>query len=340
MITALTDPSQMPSPLDDQETFDTKWANVLDLLPERGRQENELAANMGVYAAGGAYAFPYVFDSSTADSDPGVGKLRLGSTTQNAANSMRMDLQAVGGADMTNVLADLRSVTSAVKGSIRVVKMTDPSKWLIFDVTAIALPTGYRNLTVNWRATGGGVASPFTNGDALLVFVERNGDSGTVPGATELLATMVVSSPVTALNFLNVFDADHDHYFVTVETLTFSASLQASVRFAVAGAVDSTANYATYQVGAAGSGGGTGAVFGTPKTQTNGVLEFSSVNGARPPALFYRGPYFNSGGANPYGMEVFGGFLAKTVAATGFNISVATGTITAGTIRVYGVRKV
>jgi len=348
MITALTDPAQLPNQLDDQETFDTKMANFLDNLPMRAQQENELAANMGMYAAGGAYAFPYIFDGSTADADPGVGKLRLSSATQNAASIvMRMDLQAVGGADMTNVLADLRAATSAVKGSVRLVKMADPSKWLIFDVTAVALPTGYRNLTMTWRATGGGLASPFANGDALIVFIDRNGDSGTVPGATELLATIPVPAGVSAVNALNVFDADHDWYFIHFTGINQSGNSQMVVRLAVGGVL--AAGALDYYRAEANNAVATGnrvdgfvcaATGEAPRIKRTGVLQVGGANSGEPKLMMWDGMSQYSS-TEFTGSATRGSFNpASLVSGFGVLLTTAGVTFTGGTIRVYGVRKV
>lgn len=339
MITALTDPAQMPSQLDDQETFDTKMANFLDNLPLRAQQENDLAANMGAYAAGGAYAFPYVFDSSTADADPGVGKLRLGSTTQNAATSMRMDLQAVGGTDMTNVLADLRAATSSIKGSVRVVKMTDPSKWLIFDVTAVAVPTGYRNLTVSWRATGGGSASPFANGDALMVYIDRNGDSGTVPGATELLAEMNISTAVATVAFPNVFDSAHDWYLIDIQHLQGALSAQSfSFRFYFNGTEGGDTQYVAVPVNGTSSTKATSFVLSNGgATNLRGLLQIRGVNSSNRKDLMFDGSYLTNTG------DILGagwrGLYDSSNNPSGFGFRGNT-SIAAALIRVYGVRKV
>ena len=346
MITALTDPAQLPNQLDDQETFDTKMANFLDNLPERARQENELAANMSAYAAGGAYSFQYIFDSSTADTDPGVGRLRLGSATQNAATAMRMDLQAVGSADLTNVLADLRAATSAVKGSIRLVKVSDPSKWLIYDVSAVALPSGYRNLTVNWRATGGGQASPFANGDALMVYIDRNGDSGTVPGATELVATIPVPGGVTAMNALSVFDTDHDWYFLHFCGVSFSAPVSMFARLAVNGVL-TTANlyFAGDANGSVASSSRTNNVMLRGATTNSndvhsGILQIGDVNTSTFKPIIWDGSSRAADGAISYA-AVRGGFTSAD-RVTGFGLTAIQSTtqFTGGTIRVYGVRKV
>jgi len=339
MITALTDPAQLPNQLDDQETFDTKMANFLDNLPTRAQQENELAANMGMYAAGGAYAFPYVFDSSTADADPGVGKLRLSSATQNAASIvMRMDLQAVGGADMTNVLADLRSVTSTVKGSVRLVKQSDPSKWLIFDVTAVALPTGYRNLSMTWRATGGGLASPFVNGDALMVFIDRNGDAGTVPGSTELLAEVNISSPVAAISFPSVFGQNHDWFIVDIEHFTLASENGLLVNFIGGGSV-LTGNYTEIASGTSSNSNNSQwfQITSQSSTQVSALMHLRNVKSNRK-SIIVDGLGFGVG-STPFSGIARRGQHGQATPADGFQLSGGAVMINSALVRVYGVRK-
>lgn len=340
MITALTDPSQLPNQLQDQQTFDANMAYVIDMLPERARQENELAANMGMFAAGGAYAFPYVFDSSTVDSDPGVGKLRLGSTTQNAATVIRMDVQIVGGTDISNVLADLRAATSAVKGSIRVVKMVDPSKWMIFDVTQVALPSGYRNLTVTARATGGGSASPFANGDALMVYIDRNGDSGTVPGATELLAEMNVTTQVAALAFPNVFDSAHDWYLVDIENMQGAISAQEfSLRFYFNGLEGANTAYVFGQVNTEMSGLADRALLsGADASSLRGLLQVRGINSSVRKSIMFDGESVRSAGG-VLSSALRGAYTASNN-PSGFGIRTNGIGFSSALIRVYGVRKV
>ena len=349
MITALTDPNQLPNQLQDQQTFDANMAYVIDMLPERARQENELAAGMSAIAAGGAYAFPYVFDSSIVDGDPGVGKLRLGSTAQNAASVLRMDVQIVGGTDITNVLADLRACTSAVKGSIRLVKMSDPSRWIIFDVTAVALPSGYRNLTVSARASGGGLASPFENGDSLMVYIDRNGDKGEVPlgGALVCLAAAAVSN-VASINYLNLFTSEYDRYlidFTEFQPTVLNAILQ--MRLAVGNVAYAGANYSSSPNPNSGPSGGTASAWAlcgqlSHVAASPGVLvDIANTNSANSPVRAKLDSLTTLAAAtdaqNP---QVLAGFLtAKTNSViTGFQIYTSTGNISAGKLRVYGFR--
>lgn len=145
-------------------------------IPRLTTELNALEANLDAIAIGGAYAIRYTFDSATADSDPGAGKLRLGSATQNASTVMRLDLTSASGQDVTALIDTFDASTSGVKGSIKLVKQGDVSKWMIFDVTARATATGYRNLTVAHKASSD--ASPFANNDPVLLQFQRNGDAG------------------------------------------------------------------------------------------------------------------------------------------------------------------
>lgn len=160
----------------DQDTFDVAVAKVFTDLPTWAGEVNSTAANMNVAAAGGAYSIPYTFDTTTTDADPTAGKLRLSSATQNASTVLRLDLFSSGGQDFTSVLDTFDASTSTVKGQIRLAKQGDAFKWLLFNVTARATPSGYRNITV--VNVGSSAASPFTNGDPLILSFTRTGDLG------------------------------------------------------------------------------------------------------------------------------------------------------------------
>ncbi|WP_314435576.1 hypothetical protein [Massilia timonae] len=331
------DPAALPHRSQPKPEFDKKMGNFYRDLPEYSAQLKALVSSVQALAAGGAYAFPYVFDSSTADGDPGVGKLRLGSTTQNAATVIRMDVQIVGGTDISNVLADLRAATSAVKGSIRLVKMTDPSKWMIFDVTQVALPSGYRNLTASARAASG--TNPFANGDALMVYIDRNGDSGTVPGATELLAEMNVTTQVAALAFPNVFDSAHDWYLIDIQYLEGALSVQNFNLTLYVGGVENTGATSYVSLGANSASTNSAAAFfrlATDSKTLRGLLEIRGVNSNRPNGIAFDGDQTRPSDVTAIALR---GQFNSTSNPSGFAIRGSTG-FTAALIRVYGVRKV
>lgn len=176
---ALSSPPPAPQ-RGDRATFSSRVDAFLLWLVGIIPQLNALISSITTLAAGGANSFAYTFDSATADADPGVGKLRLGSTTQNGAVVMRVDMTAGNGGDISGFLASLAAGTSNIKGSVRMQKVNDVTAWLLFDVTAVATPVGYANLTLTPRASSG--ASPFANNDTLMVFFSKQGDKGTSGG--------------------------------------------------------------------------------------------------------------------------------------------------------------
>jgi hypothetical protein len=123
-------------------------------------------------------AIRYTFSTTTADSDPGPGVLRLNNATQNLATVVRMDLTDVNATDVTATLDGLDDSTSTIKGYLKVTHAQNPVKWILFAISAVASPSGYRNVTVapvNWSS-----ANPFVDGDPVSVAFTRTGDKGDV----------------------------------------------------------------------------------------------------------------------------------------------------------------
>jgi hypothetical protein len=123
----------------------------------------------------------YTFDAtSAADSDRGPGKLRLNITSpQAAATVIRVDLLDRAGQDASNLLAKLGTGTSAVKYQASLQKDGDPSYFIDFEITAVASPSGYRNISATViAASGQNAGSPFVNGDAVILACTRVGDKG------------------------------------------------------------------------------------------------------------------------------------------------------------------
>lgn len=128
-------------------------------------------------AAGGGWFARYIFKTATGDADPGAGNLRLGSATQNASTVVRIDTFGSDSVDNTTLLGLLDDSTSvASKGYLRIFHDEDATKFIIFSVTSVASPSGYRNVTVTpvaWSA-----ANPFVADDPLMLTFTPAGDKG------------------------------------------------------------------------------------------------------------------------------------------------------------------
>jgi len=66
--------------------------------------------------------------------------------------------------------------TSTIKGHIMLQKLGDATKWLLFSVSSLASPSGYKNITVANVASS--AASPFSDGDSIILKFTRTGDKG------------------------------------------------------------------------------------------------------------------------------------------------------------------
>jgi hypothetical protein len=130
--------------------------------------------------AGGAVTILYTFSTTTTNSDPGNGTLRLDNATQNSATTIRADLLDANGATWTSVIDSFDDSTSTIKGYIRLTKASDPTKWLLFTVSAVDSSSGYRNITVANIASS--ASSPFSNNDKIILdfsLVANKGVDGT-----------------------------------------------------------------------------------------------------------------------------------------------------------------
>jgi len=302
---------------------------------------NAFAASVNSFAAGGAYAFPYVFDPTTADADPGPGGLRLGSAPQNAATALRIDSVTVGGTNIDSLLAAIGAGTSVLKGAIRIVEVGAPANWMLFDILAVSAASGYRNMTVVPRASSS--ANPFSSGAPVMIFIDRAGDVGN--GAEVLLGGADITEPTALINFLSIFSPLYDNYTIELNGVTLSNNNAICIRLANAGAASSATAYTT-----PGGHGTEQTVMDTRWTIGNylsasprvGTIEISNANGiATPKGYRYSGSTqgLNGSSATVYRAALEVALYTGNHAASGFQISLYNaGNFTGGKIRIYGKR--
>jgi hypothetical protein len=175
-VNVFLDPTAMPSRSMDQQTFDNAMAALMQNLPVLASQINATEASMGIAAAGGANKIAYKVDLGTTMADPTAGWLRLNNTTQNLATAIVVDVISSDNGGYTELLNTFDDSTSSVLGQIRIEKMGDATKFLVFNLTAMTTPSGYRQFTV--ACVGFSAASPFIQGDQVALSFQRNGDKG------------------------------------------------------------------------------------------------------------------------------------------------------------------
>jgi hypothetical protein len=166
----------------------------------------------------------------------------------------------------------------------------------------------------------------------------RNGLSPVAPTQIfDILGTATVSSPVAQIDFLTVFSSTYDFYIVELSGLSCDAERVINLRVARSGTVDTSSNYSS------------GPVNGPYSTGTAMVLHNSAgvsrISGeVRIIGTAFDSPYMTtegsgvlSGGQSPYhrqGVSLAAGLIS------GFRIYPTSGTFTAGSVRVYGIRNV
>ena len=171
-MTTFTTPPEAPS----RPGFAAKAEAFVDWQLTFRSELVQFQGELSSLAAGTAVALQYSFSTTTADAEPGDGYLRLDNATQNTATTIRIDNVDGSAIDQSTLLGTFDDSTSTVKGHIKLVKLNDPSKWIIFTVSSIASPSGYKNITVSVVASS--AASPFSNADSLLLLFTRTGDKG------------------------------------------------------------------------------------------------------------------------------------------------------------------
>jgi hypothetical protein len=184
----------------DPTNFATKADAFLAALPTFVSDANTLAANLNSIAAGGAYAIPYTYAATpTPVGQAAGGRLSFNSGgTATTANSIYADVKSSGGSTVTAILNDFNASSSTVKGVIRLVKVGDTTKWATFNVSAYVLNGGglYGIATVTPVAQSS--ATPFNDGDSLVLFFQRTGDigsQGTLVRRTASTASVGTTAP-------------------------------------------------------------------------------------------------------------------------------------------------
>lgn len=193
-LTELDDVDQDASPTDGQiiywDVADTEWKfkdNTIltltdtpdDYTAQAGKILVVKSTEDGVEFANvvtGALSIDYSFSTTTADADPGPGNLRLDNATQNAATTIRVDLLDKYGNDWSAVLLTLDDSTNTVKGLVRLFDKADPTKFIYAHLTALASPSGYKNIAITVVASS--TASPFAASDVITLEFSRAGDVG------------------------------------------------------------------------------------------------------------------------------------------------------------------
>jgi hypothetical protein len=182
----LDDLPDAPDPaVDPPSTFSIKAAAMVLALKNMIVQLRAFLAAVGILVSGSANKIPYRVDLGTAMTDPTAGWLRLNNATQNAATAMVLDVIGSDNIDYTSLLGTFAASTNPVLGTLRIEKQGDATKFLVFALTAVTTPAGYRQLTATCVQSS--AANPFVQGDMVTLSFSRSGDKGVAGSMTQVI---------------------------------------------------------------------------------------------------------------------------------------------------------
>lgn len=329
-----------PDPANDiPAVFNQKAAALVLAQKAMVPQINAAIASIGNLAAGNANKIPYKIDLGTAMSDPGAGWLRLNNAAQNTATAMVVDLVGSDTIDYTNLLGTFSASTSTSLGTLRVEKQGDATKFLIFALTSVTSPTGYRQFTV--ACVGYSSANPFAQGDLVNLLFNRTGDKGDIgSGSLVLLTTDVISSAVASLDRLNVFTSAYDKYFIEIEGMTASNAAALNFWFAKGGTTVDTSTSYTGMVGDSGTLPAATSAFSPGSIPVSGTVNaLTATLKVRNANATATSKGLGMEGASSAGSTVREGLYFGQNAVTGFRLAASGGfNLVTGIVRVFGVK--
>ena len=145
----------------------------------------------GPIGTAGGNSFRYTYSTTTTDSDPGSGILRLNNATMANVTQVFIDLVDFNGNVLTTLLDALDDVAAVNKGTLRLFDASDLTAWIVFSLQTVTTATGYRKLGVSYVSSGNALTT--TAGNTTISFAPGGTDGLTgatgIAGVTGMSAT-------------------------------------------------------------------------------------------------------------------------------------------------------
>lgn len=223
----------------------------------------------------------------------------------------------------------------------------DASKQSVSEKDAVNGYPGLSGFNIRLKNSNGTISSELASAAVTPRTWTLPNKDGTVAmlsdasGMLVFLGSLAVGSPIANIDFLNAFTSAYDSYVIELVNINpVTASNTLTLRFAYAGAVDSTGTYAaiTGHGNTASSGQiGISLNSGTGVTgDLNGSLHIMNANGTTGLKTVSMQGTFNSAGQIYVASGV--GCQSKSAVASGFRLSFNSGNVNSGTVRVYGIK--
>jgi len=141
-------------------------------MPAFISEANATQANMNSIAVGGGFSLPYIWGPGN-----NAGKLCT-SAAANELSATAFDIHkiAASGLDVSVILQQFVQSSSAVKGQLRITKVSDPIAQLVFNVFSLSDNGIYVHF--DGAMVFASSANPFASGDNVILTFTRTGDKG------------------------------------------------------------------------------------------------------------------------------------------------------------------
>jgi hypothetical protein len=129
----------------------------------------------------GGVTLDYTFDSNTANTNPGVGKLKFNNSNLNLATELYISENDDSAVDVTALLQTIDDSTSTIKGHFKVSEKSNIEAFAIYTIGAASHPGIYS--IVNCAYVSGSVnlsGIVFQDGDDIIITFARTGDIGDI----------------------------------------------------------------------------------------------------------------------------------------------------------------
>jgi hypothetical protein len=129
--------------------------------------------------------FSYAFSTTTGDTDPGAGVLKLDTSQQSGATAIYISTTAGNGGNNAAWLDSLANSTqSNNRGQLVIREAANASDWVIYNITSVSGASTYRKLNVTLNSIP--LANPLSDAANVILFFSRTGDGGPIgpTGAT------------------------------------------------------------------------------------------------------------------------------------------------------------
>ena len=160
----------------------------------------------GITGLAGGYvgtSFDYLFNTDTADSDPGAGKVKANSANLSTATTIRVDDSTASLVDIQDYLRSTDDSGSTVKGHLKLLSPSDMSKFVLYTFSATSEQSGYFNFSVAYVT---GSVTTFTDTESLQVSFTRTGDIGGTQGDTGIQGSTGTASSEKLVGFFDSND--------------------------------------------------------------------------------------------------------------------------------------